>query len=143
MVYVGCKLPNGVILDLDKYVPVNDRGDVRLEKGKLRPVTLRGWAFKVGIEAPLISPGGYVITPVPARGSGPRWVRGKRNREGDLIASQMIIFADSEADANAKGVERGELARVFRGAIPSKADGVQLATKDNGQPVLDSARALM
>lgn len=140
VVYVGCKLPNGVVLDLDRYVPINDRGDVRLEKGKLPPVTLKGWAFRVGIDAPLVSAGGYVFTPVPGE-FWEEWI--KRNGEGDLIASQMIIFGETMDAAQGKASERGELVRVFRGAIPSKADGVATATDDRGNPVLASASALI
>jgi hypothetical protein len=140
VVYVGCKLPNGVVLDLDRYVPINDRGDIRLEKSKLPPVTLKGWAFRVGIDAPLVSPGGYVFTPVP-REFWAEWI--KRNGEGDLIASQMIIFGDTMDAAQGKAVDRAELVRVFRGAIPRKEDGVETAKDDRGNPVLASAGALI
>ena len=65
MVLVGCKHPNGVVLNLDRLEKVNDQGQVRMVKGK-QTVTLKGWAHPFNRPDPAEGLGGYVLTPVPA-----------------------------------------------------------------------------
>jgi hypothetical protein len=67
---VGCKMPTGITLDLDQSIWVNkdQPGMVpvtRVVKGKLAPVTLRGTAWRRGIDSPPITIDGYVFTQVP------------------------------------------------------------------------------
>lgn len=64
------KSPLGITLDLDTSVWINK--DVpgmvpvtRVVKGKLAPVTLKGTAFRQGVDAPPITIDGYVATQVP------------------------------------------------------------------------------
>jgi hypothetical protein len=68
MVMIGCKAPNGVVLNLDSFVRkfpgTNDPGVQRVD-GK-RTVTLKGWSHRVNEPDMAAGTGGYVLTPVPA-----------------------------------------------------------------------------
>ena len=64
VVYVGCKMPNGVVLNLTKYELLDkNSGMVRRIGDELETVTLKGNAVKQGV--PDLSVGGYVFTAVP------------------------------------------------------------------------------
>ena len=63
MVMVGCKAPNGVVLNLDRYEIVGG-GAARVIPGK-QTVTLKGWAHEFNRIDPAAETGGYVLTSVP------------------------------------------------------------------------------
>lgn len=64
MVMVGCKHPNGVVLNLDRYETMGTNGAVRLVSGK-RAITLKGWAHQFNRPDPTEESGGYALTSVP------------------------------------------------------------------------------
>ena len=69
-VTVLCKMPTGITLDLDQSIWVNkdQPGMVpvtRTIKAKLPPVTLKGAAWRRGIESPPITIDGFTATQVP------------------------------------------------------------------------------
>ena len=87
MVMVGCKAPNGLVLDLDFYVVAETDQRVRTIKGKLPPVTLKGWSVAFGM--PDITTGGYALTSVPAAFWTEWYARNKDT--STLIADKIII----------------------------------------------------
>lgn len=112
MVHVGCKMPQGVTLDLDRCVVVDEaRGIVRVEKGKLPPVTLKGNALKFG--QPDISIEGYVFTAVP-KDFWDEWL--SRNAESPLLTDGFIKPAISldaaKKIAREHEKERGQFPRL-------------------------------
>ena len=91
VVYVGCKMPNGVYLDLDKYEILNkEQGTVRLVKAKIPRVRLRGNAVAFG--KPDLSIDGYVFTPVD-KAFWDQWLL--QNGECSLLADGFIKPAAS------------------------------------------------
>lgn len=64
-VLIACKAPNGVVLNLNHFVKLDDKGAVRIEAGK-QTVTLKGWAHESNRPDPTEGVGGYTLTPVPA-----------------------------------------------------------------------------
>ena len=86
VVFVGCKMPNGVWLDLDKYEVINkEQGTVRLIKSKIPRVRLRGNA--VGFMKPDMSIEGYVFTPVDKE-FWTQWMA--QNADSSLLADGFI-----------------------------------------------------
>jgi hypothetical protein len=65
MVLIGCKHPNGVVLNLDHYeIQTKETNRIRRVIGK-STVTLKGWAHAYNRPDPAEGLGGYVLTPVP------------------------------------------------------------------------------
>jgi hypothetical protein len=65
MVYVGCKMPNGVILNLTRYEVISkEHGIVQRTGEELGTVRLKGNTFRQGFQVDT-SIDGYVFTPVP------------------------------------------------------------------------------
>lgn len=63
---VGCKHPNGVVLNLDNYVVVNPANNLIRRVGGGATVTLKGWSHRFNEPDPTAETGGYRLTPVPA-----------------------------------------------------------------------------
>lgn len=136
-VAVGCKLPSGVWLDLDRYEGAEAQSAIppRLVKGKMPPVLLKGYRTRGAI----VSPGGYVVTPVPAA-FWEAWV--KQNPRNDLIESGMV-FAESTPDrALDHSKDHADVPAQFAPITPTRADGVEVATDDQGRPYLETVRAV-
>jgi hypothetical protein len=86
VVQVGCKMPAGVILDLNRYEVMNkEQGTVRLVKSPHAPVRLRGNA--VGFGKPDLTVMGYRFTPVP-KDFWDAWLA--QNKDSSLIADGLI-----------------------------------------------------
>lgn len=112
VIYVGCKMPNGVVLDLDKYEVIDERtGTVRTIKSKIPPVRLKGNAVAFG--KPDISIDGYVFTPVPLE-FWTEWL--KSHSDLSLLADGYIKAAPTmEAArkiAREHEAERGQFPRL-------------------------------
>lgn len=67
-VLVGCKAPNGVILNLDRLERESGNPqDIRVRRVRgATTVTLKGWAKPFNREDRTAETGGYALTPVPA-----------------------------------------------------------------------------
>lgn len=138
-VAVACKLPNGVILDLDRYAESDPQSTrpPRTIRGRLPPVHVKGWATPVGQS--IVAPGGYVVTPVPKE-FWDEWF--ERNKDGDLITSGVLFAQPTAARATAKATEQAGIKPVFAPITPTKNDGVTVAADDKGVPLLETARAI-
>jgi len=111
MVLIACKHPNGLILNLDRYVAKGTQGQVDRVNGKAT-VTLKGWAHKIGID-PDPTEGGYRLTPVP-RDFWDAWF--KLNAESSFIADKIILPPAS--DAQGQAIEHRSVPKMFRPAHP-------------------------
>lgn len=111
-VRVGCKMPNGVILNLTRYEIVNKEHGVIQREGDDRPtVTLKGNAVKVGM--PDLSIDGYVFTKVP-KAFWDEWLKTHADssllRDGYIKAAASLDQAKGLAADHAK--ERGMFPRL-------------------------------
>lgn len=125
VVFVGCKMPNGVELNLDRYEVLNqEQGTVRLVKSKVAPVTLKGNSVKFG--APDLSIYGYVYTPVPKE-FWEEWL--KHHAESSLLADGFIKPAASmnhaQGIAREHEKERGQFPRLTENDPRIKSLGVE------------------
>ena len=115
VVFVGCKMPSGVTLNLHRYELINkEQGTVRFVRSTVPEVTLKGNAFKFG--QPDLSIDGYVFTRVP-KDFWDEWI--KRNADSSLIADGYIKPA-ATLDAGAKIAREHE---KERGQFPRLVDG--------------------
>jgi hypothetical protein len=111
-VLVGCKMPNGVVLNLDRYEIVIDRDVRRIEGSKT--VKLKGNAIAFG--TPDITVGGYAFTTVDAD-FWEAWV--KHNVNSSLLADKLIFARPRTPDAEAQAREQSSVAGQFP---PGKQD---------------------
>ena len=99
MVMIGCKHPNGVILNLDHYVVTDERSNsVRRINGKAT-VTLKGWAHLQNKPDPTEGMGGYALTPVPVD-FWQAWI--KEHAEFPMIVDKTIVGPHKDAVAQAR-----------------------------------------
>ncbi|MDR3534020.1 MAG: hypothetical protein P4L90_26070 [Rhodopila sp.] len=110
MVVVGCKAPNGLILNLDRYVAVGkeENGNVRREAGKGK-VTLKGWARPWG--APDTTEGGYALTAIP-KDFWDEWY--KLNATSDLVVNKVILGPHRDSISQAR--DHAAVEQMFRPA---------------------------
>lgn len=131
MVLVGCKAPNGLILNLDSYEKIagSQNNAVRRIFGKT-VVTLKGWAFEVGkVPDPTETTGGYRLTPVDAD-FWDEWF--KRNAESSLIHDRIILPPPPRAkavDANVQAREHYTVPKMFAPVSPSAVPGIEAAPR--------------
>lgn len=91
-IFVGCKMPNGIWLNLDAYEVVSkEHGIVRREEG--RKVQLKGNAVAFG--KPDLSIDGYVFTKVD-REFWDKWL--ETHADSPLLKDNLIKAAKSEGD---------------------------------------------
>ena len=97
-VLVGCKAPNGLILNLDRY-EVDAQGRARRMTG-LKTVTLAGWAHRIGFEPdPTAETGGYRFETIkPGRVPAP---------DGNLQAPHVSLWIV------ARGINLGLNTRMY------------------------------
>ena len=97
IVLIGCKAPNGLVLNLDRYETTNDNRPPRRISGG-QPVTLKGWSVPFGVAD--TTSGGYALTEVPAD-FWEAWL--KANADSSLLADKVILppHRDASAQANA------------------------------------------
>lgn len=97
MIYVGCKMPNGVVLNLTSYEVINkEHGLIRRVGNEHPTVTLKGNAFKEG--TPNLSIDGYVFTAVP-KDFWDAWLAS--HADSSLIKDGFIKPAKSQNDTKA------------------------------------------
>lgn len=123
VVMVACKAPNGLVLNLDKYVPAGDRGLVRRIAGK-KTVTLKGYARSWG--APDTTEGGYALTPVE-QSFWEAWY--ELNKDSSLILDKIIL--PPHRDALGKAVDHAEVPQMFAPVKEKDGKGAtKLSNKD-------------
>lgn len=109
-VMIGCKAPNGLILNLDSYEKRGDQGQVRRIPGAAT-VTLRGWARKAA--EPDLTEGGYMLTAVPVD----FWREWVSRNEGSSFLTDKIILPPAR-DATGQAREHKSVPQMFRPAHP-------------------------
>ncbi len=144
-VYVGCKLPNGAILRLFRWI--DDRGTPKdkntgeREKiaivdcdsnGKPKEARLRGPALRFGAQPRFIIAGGYAITPIDAD-FWEKWV--EQNKGSSLIDNKLIFAMDTQHAAEQEALNSADVKSGFEPidptAPPSKAHKhITLGTAD-------------
>lgn len=95
-VTVACKHPGGLILNLDRYEKSDDKGNVRLIRGK-QTITLRGWSRPINAADHTV--GGYALTEVDADLWG-NWFA--VNADSPLIHDRTILPPHKDAAGKAK-----------------------------------------
>lgn len=139
IVVVGCKLPNGLVLNLDRYVPIGppEKGQIRREVSRVGPFTLRGWAHERDKAPPADMVGGYALTPIP-RDFWEEWL--KRNEDSDLLRDGLIFAGESLARAKAEAQEKAAIPLMYAPARPGDVPGVGIATDGDemgkGKPLI-------
>ncbi len=144
-VYVGCKLPNGVILRLFRWI--DDRGTPKdkntgeREKiavpatgpnGKPQEVRLRGPALRFGAQPRFVIAGGYALTPIDAD-FWEKWA--DQNKGSSLIENKLLFAMDTPHAAEQEAVGLADVKSGFEpvdpNAPPSKAHKhITLGTAD-------------
>ena len=128
-VFVGCKLPNGVILRLFKWI--DDRGSPKdkstgeREKiavpatgpnGKPQEVRLRGPALRFGAQPRFIIAGGYALTPIDAD-FWEKWL--EQNKGSSLIDNKLIFAMDTSHAAEQEAVGLADVKSGFEPIDPN------------------------
>ena len=116
MVLVGCKAPNGLVLNLHRSEKVGDQGAVRFVAGKT--ATLNGWARPFG-EAD-VTQGGYMLTPVP-QAFWDEWLA--RNGDSSLLEDKIIL--PPHRDINGAARDHAEVPQMHRPARVTDVPGVK------------------
>lgn len=98
-VMVGCKHPNGVVLNLDHYTVSGPNNRVQRHAGKMT-VTLKGWSHPFNKPDPAEGTGGYVFTQVPAD-FWEQWIDGP-GKDFPMIADKTILGPHRDARAQAR-----------------------------------------
>ena len=129
-VFVGCKAPNGLILNLDRYErPDASRLDVNRIEGD-RTVTLAGWAHQFNKPNLTEDSFGARLTRVP-KNFWDEWF--KTHAKSSLILDGTIIPPPSAGNRdNAIAVAREQEARpiMFAPVKPDARQGVSALVKD-------------
>jgi hypothetical protein len=117
MILIACKAPNGVVLNLDRYEAIGDKGVIRRLAGETT-VTLKGWARPWG--APDTTEGGYALTPVPAE-FWEAWLQ--THADSPLLKDKIIL--PPHKDARAQAVDFAEVPQMNRPARVGDVPGVE------------------
>lgn len=114
-VMIACNHPQGLILNLDRYEPKGNQGQVQRINGKAT-VTLKGWSFKVGVEPDPTEGKGYRMTSVP-REFWDAWFAA--NKESSLLTDRVILGPATGGDVAGILREHRDVKPMFRPAHPS------------------------
>ena len=117
MVLIGCKAPNGLVLNLDSYKRRGDGGQVDRINGKFT-VTLRGWSRPMN--KPDDTEGGYALTPVPED----FWRAWHAAHKDSSLLHDRIILPPA-TDAVAQAIDHKAVPQMFRRVTPADVPGVQ------------------
>lgn len=127
-VTVACKMPAGVILNLDRYAEGQAGQPAQLVSGAR--VTLKGNAIHRDVEKIELNPrlvGGYAFTEVDS-GFWEAWL--KDHTDSPLLKDRIIFALPKAAVAEGKAKEQAEVPAMFPPA-PRKAGGVEPATRND------------
>ena len=100
-VLVGCNAPNGIVLNLDKYILVNPANNAVQRMDGSATVTLNGWAHRWGSPDPSVQGRGYVLTHVE-KSFWDAWL--KLNESSSLIRDRIILPPHRDASGQAREV---------------------------------------
>lgn len=126
-VSVGCKMPNGVVLNLDHYEIIDKaRGAVRRIDGGAS-VTLKGVAYKLGKEMPPFVVGGYAITQVP-KDFWEAWL--VSHKDSSLLNDGLIYAEPTEANARDRSAEQASVPQQFAPLTPKDAEAAGVAEEE-------------
>jgi hypothetical protein len=123
MVMVGCKAPNGLILNLDSY-RVTDQQSKRVQRIAGEKVLLRGWAHPINKPDLTEDTGGYRLNQVPAD-FWAAWI--KTHADSSLIKDGIILPPPAKPgldEATAKAIDHAEVEKMFRPARDKDATEV-------------------
>jgi len=130
-VLVGCKAPNGIILNLDRY----DRQDMqRIDVTRVegaRTVTLAGWSHQFNKPNPTEDTHGARLTRVP-RDFWDAWF--EAHAKSSLLMDGIIIPPPKTAGRdNAVAQARDQVTRpaMFPPVTPNERQGVQALQRDD------------
>ena len=130
-VIVGCKAPNGLILNLDRYErPDNSRLDVNRIDGP-RTVTLAGWAHDFNKPNPTEETHGARLNRVP-KDFWEQWFA--VHDKSSLILDGIIIPPPKAAgrdNATAVAREMADRPAMFPPATPAKVPGVAALNRND------------
>ena len=121
-VFIACKAPNGIVLNLDRYEKINDQNAIRRIVGP-QTVTLKGWSRTWG--APDNTVGGYMITPVPVDFWN-RWL--ELNLDSPLIADGIILGPHRDAPGQAR--DNKAIPQMFAPAKEGDVRGIARMSND-------------
>lgn len=130
MVMVGCKAPNGVVLNLDRY-EITDQQSKRVHRHLGGKQLLRGWSHPINKPNLTEDTGGYRLNSVPAD-FWAEWF--KRNADHPLIHDKIILPPPSkggDGEAAAKAIDHTAVPAMFRPAREADATEVSRFDRDN------------
>jgi hypothetical protein len=129
-VTVGCKLPNGIIMQLSKMEPTREPTamgfrDIEIGRKVGKAVKIRGFATPFGMmpRSPII--GGYALTPGVDRDLFDEWM--KQNADSELVKNELIFAhrqrSDVEVQARDNAKEKSGLEPMDPNAPPREMKG--------------------
>lgn len=131
MVTVGCKAPNGLVLNLHRYVRADENpSSNRVRRMDGQVFTLHGWAHSVMKPDPAETTGGYRLNQVPAD-FWAEWF--KRNADSPLIKDGVILPPPTKGGIEAatdKALDHEAVPKMFRPVTEKDAFEVSRFTKD-------------
>lgn len=139
-VTVACKMPNGVVLNFNRYERVNEQTLDIHKHVDTRRIVLKGYAHKVGEPPPVLIAGGYALTNVDADLWG-EWV--DTHKGNDLLSDRLIFAASTPDRAVAQAREQAKVPAQFPPTKPSEVKGVSVATDDKGKPLIKHNEAAL
>jgi len=120
-VLVGCNAPNGIVLNLDKYILVNPANNAVQRMDGSATVTLNGWAHRWGSPDPSVQGRGYVLTHVD-KSFWDAWF--KLNESSSLIRDRIILPPHRDASGQAREVG-ASVKRMFAPVDETAVAGVK------------------
>lgn len=133
-VIVACKMPNGVVLNFNRYERMNETtADIRKIVDR-RTITLKGWAHKVGEPPPVLIEGGYALTSGVPADLWDEWA--KTHADSPLLEDRLIFAAPTSDRALKQAREQASVPKQFSPARPTDVPGVVVATDDKGKPLI-------
>lgn len=146
-VTVGCKIPNGIILQLSTMEqstePVMGGGhrDVKVGRKIGEKYTVRGPSLKLGEIPAFVMAGGYALTVglVP-EDFWNEWV--KQNADADIVRNRLIIAHRSVDDAESECTNNASLRTGLEPMDPNRLPFSRLTTADEqkAQPIKGMTR---
>jgi hypothetical protein len=132
-VTIACKMPNGVILNLDRYERISTESfnpAVREIPGG-QTVTLKGVAYHIGLDERPELHGGYRLNEVDAD-FWESWY--ELNKDSPLIKDGLIFAAPKREIAASRAREQNAVPQLFPPARGDEVSGVAGVPKEERQP---------
>lgn len=116
---IGCKAPNGLVLNLDVSVKTDDRGGSKINRGTTT-VTLKGWSHAFNRPDPTEGQGGYAFTQIPTE-FWDAWLA--THADSPLLADKIIL--GPHRDARAHAVAHEAVPKMFGHANMKDVAGIR------------------